>query len=54
VQAVFGNIRDPFSMLLHSPQLGERMLGLVPFFREDGSAICRLCSTLGLTEVSHR
>ena len=35
VLAVFGNVRGPFSMLLHSPKLAERMVGLVPFFRED-------------------
>jgi 4-carboxymuconolactone decarboxylase len=35
VQKVFGTIRGPFSMLLHSPKLAERMLPLVTFFRED-------------------
>jgi 4-carboxymuconolactone decarboxylase len=32
---VFGHIRGPFSMLLHSPQLAERLLPLVTFVRED-------------------
>jgi hypothetical protein len=26
---VFGGVRGPFSMLLHSPKLAERVLGLV-------------------------
>jgi 4-carboxymuconolactone decarboxylase len=32
---VFGRIRGPFSMLLHSPQLAERLLPMVTFVRED-------------------
>ena len=35
VLKVFGHIRGPFSMLLHSPTLAERMLPLVTFVRED-------------------
>ena len=35
---VFGNIRGPFSILLHSPDLAERLLPLVPWFRE-GSVV---------------
>jgi 4-carboxymuconolactone decarboxylase len=35
VQEVFGQIRGPFSMLLHSPKIAERMLGFVRFFRTD-------------------
>jgi len=31
---VFGGVRGPFSMLLHSPKLAERMLSLVTFFRD--------------------
>lgn len=34
VQAVFGAIRGPFSILLHSPELAERLLPMVPFNRE--------------------
>ena len=34
VHAVFGGIRGPFSILLHSPELAERLLPLVPFNRE--------------------
>ncbi|MGZ5233530.1 MAG: hypothetical protein ACXWC3_26260, partial [Burkholderiales bacterium] len=32
---VFGRIRGPFSMLLHSPSLAERLLPMVTFVRED-------------------
>ena len=35
VVGVFGQIRGPFSMLLHSPELAERMLGLVNFYRDQ-------------------
>ena len=34
VMEVFGRIRGPFSMLLHSPKLAERLLPMVPFARE--------------------
>jgi 4-carboxymuconolactone decarboxylase len=35
VVKVFGHIRGPFSMLLHSPQLAERLLPIVTFVREE-------------------
>ena len=35
VTKVFGGVRGPFSMLLHSPKLAERVLGLVTFFRDE-------------------
>lgn len=35
VEAVFGNVRGPFSILLHSPKLAERLLTLVTFNREE-------------------
>ena len=35
VTTVFGGVRGPFSMLLHSPKLAERVLGLVTFFRDE-------------------
>lgn len=35
VLEVFGQIRGPFSMMLHSPQLAEIVLPLVRFFRSD-------------------
>jgi 4-carboxymuconolactone decarboxylase len=34
VVEVFGRIRGPFSILLHSPDLAERLLPMVPFSRE--------------------
>ena len=34
VMEVFGAIRGPFSVLLHSPELAERLLPMVPFNRE--------------------
>ena len=34
VWEVFGRVRGPFSMLLHSPKLAERLLPMVPFARE--------------------
>ena len=34
VMEVFGRIRGPFSMLLHSPKLAEHLLPMVPFARE--------------------
>jgi len=35
VLAVFGQVRGPFSILLHSPKLAERLLKLVTFNREE-------------------
>ena len=37
VLAVFGHIRGPFSMLLHSPRLAEQLLPLVTFVRHDNA-----------------
>jgi 4-carboxymuconolactone decarboxylase len=34
VLEVFGRVRGPFSVLLHSPALAERLLPMVPFNRE--------------------
>jgi 4-carboxymuconolactone decarboxylase len=34
VMQVFGRIRGPFSVLLHSPKLAERLLPMVPLARE--------------------
>jgi 4-carboxymuconolactone decarboxylase len=34
VMDVFGRVRGPFSILLHSPKLAERLLPMVPFARE--------------------
>jgi len=35
VLKVFGAVRGPFSMMLHSPEMTKRMLPLVPFFRDE-------------------
>ena len=35
VVGVFGEVRGPFSILLHSPKLAERLLKLVTFNREE-------------------
>jgi 4-carboxymuconolactone decarboxylase len=54
VTQVFGNVRGPFSMLLHSPKLAERMLGLVTFFRDGSIVEPRLRSVAILTAVRER
>jgi 4-carboxymuconolactone decarboxylase len=36
VLKVFGNVRGPFSMLLHSPKLAERLLAIGNFYRDEG------------------
>jgi hypothetical protein len=45
VLKVFGAVRGPFSMMLHSPEMTKRMLPLVPFFprrkRRRGQAALR-------------
>jgi 4-carboxymuconolactone decarboxylase len=51
---VFGNVRGPFSMLLHSPKLAERVLPLVTFFRDDSIVEARLRSVAILTAVRER
>jgi 4-carboxymuconolactone decarboxylase len=54
VVEVFGGVRGPFSMLLHSPTLAERMLGLVKFFRDESVVEGRLRSVAILTAVRER
>jgi 4-carboxymuconolactone decarboxylase len=54
VLKVFGNIRGPFSMLLHSPKLAERVLGLVTFFRDESVVEPQLRSVAILTAVRER
>ena len=54
VTKVFGGIRGPFSMLLHSPKLAERVLGLVTFFREEGVTETKLRSVAILSAVRER
>jgi 4-carboxymuconolactone decarboxylase len=54
VTQVFGGVRGPFSMLLHSPKLAERMLGLVTFFRDGSIVEPKLRSVAILTAVRER
>ena len=54
VLKIFGNVRGPFSMLLHSPKLAERVLPLVSFFRDDSVVDARLRSVAILTAVRER
>ena len=54
VQKVFGNVRGPFSMLLHSPALAERLLPLVLFFREHSVVDAKLRSVAILAAVRER
>jgi len=51
VLKVFGRIRGPYSMLLHAPNLAERLLPLVPFFREESMVEPPLRSLAILTAV---
>jgi len=54
VQAVFGNVRGPFSIMLHSPKLAERMLKLVTFNREDSVVPAPLRSLAILAAVREK
>ena len=54
VVKVFGHIRGPFSMLLHSPQLAERVLPLVTFFRDESIVEAKLRSVAILTAARER
>lgn len=54
VVEVFGNVRGPFSVLLRSPRLAERVLGLVRFFRDESVVEGRLRSVAILTAVRER
>jgi 4-carboxymuconolactone decarboxylase len=51
---VFGNVRGPFSVLLHSPKLAERVLPLVTFFRDESVVEPALRSVAILTAVRER
>ena len=51
---VFGNVRGPFSMLLHRPKLAERVLPLVTFFRDESVVEPKLRSVAILTAVRER
>ncbi|HYR39837.1 MAG TPA: hypothetical protein VEW27_11790 [Methylomirabilota bacterium] len=54
VLKVFGNVRGPFSMLLHSPKLAERVLPLVTFFRDESVVDAKLRSIAILSAVRER
>jgi len=54
VVKVFGGVRGPFSMLLHSPQLAERLLPLVTFFRDESTVEGKLRSVAILAAVRER
>ena len=54
VVKVFGGVRGPFSMLLHSPKLAERVLGLVTFFRDETVTEPKLRSVAILAAVRER
>jgi len=50
----FGNVRGPFSILLHSPRLAEQVLPLVYFFRQQSVVDPKLRSIAILTAVRER
>jgi len=54
VMGVFGRIRGPFSMLLHSPKLAERLLPRVPFAREGSIVEPQLRQVAVLAAVRER
>src|SRR5437867_11193326 len=54
VLKTFGQVRGPFSMLLHSPKLAERLLPLVLFFRDESAVDARLRSVAILAAVRER
>ena len=54
VLKVFGTIRGPFSILLHSPKLAERLLKLVTFNREENVVEPKLRSVAILSAVRER
>lgn len=54
VLKVFGQVRGPFSMLLHSPKLADRVLGLVTFFRDESVVAPTLRSIAILAAVRER
>jgi hypothetical protein len=54
VLKVFGAVRGPFSMMLHSPEMAKRMLPLVPFFRDESVVEGKLRSVGVLAAVRER
>src|ERR1700752_4058792 len=54
VVKVFGPVRGPFSVMLHSPELARRVLPLVTFFREDSIVEAKLRSHAILAAVREK
>ena len=54
VLKVFGNVRGPFSIMLHSPKLAERMLRMVTFNRDESVVEGKLRSLAILATVRER
>jgi 4-carboxymuconolactone decarboxylase len=54
VVKVFGQVRGPFSIMLHSPELAQRVLPLVTFFREDSVVEAKLRSHAILAAVREK
>jgi 4-carboxymuconolactone decarboxylase len=54
VVKVFGQVRGPFSIMLHSPELAHRVLPLVTFFREDSVVEPKLRSHAILAAVREK
>ena len=54
VLETFGQVRGPFSMLLHSPKLAERLLPLVHFFRSGTTVAGRDLSLAILVAARER
>ncbi len=54
VLQVFGRVRGPFSILLHSPKLAERLLPLVTFNRNDSIVEPKLRSIAVLAAARER
>ena len=54
VVKVFGQVRGPFSIMLHSPELAHRVLPLVTFFRGDSVVEPKLRSHAILAAVREK
>ena len=54
VVGVFGGVRGPFSMLLHSPKLAQKMLQLVKFNRDESVIEPKLRSAAILAAVREK
>jgi len=50
----FGQVRGPFSMLLHSPKLARQVLGIVNFYRSDTVVEQKLRSLAALVAARER